>query len=286
MAALLLPAAAFAQDRNGPYGPLPVAPARLHLAISKPYQETTAMLAAQGTSFSAIFETLCQQLKAAPPRFTGDEVHDYEAARASLYAMLKGAFVAARGVKDGRLRFQDRDDWTLHFLAGGLAALLGQGVAYDQAYAKEANDALDPHNFFDLGDFGATMYGARWVAGTGTDFKPLVGRMDARRRELFLAWIEVWASGRRTLETLPKLYPMLPVYDKLPGQLPRPRLAVYPEIKGVQAYVAQGMDHPWSAAWPGDAEVHRFIEASTKAFHEGRSRSFWHGDWLKRFLGP
>ena len=137
------------------------------------------------------------------------------------------------------------------------------------------SDALNPKNFFDIGDLGATLYGARWVAGAGFAFHGLAGRADPQAPAVFTAWVHAWAAGERSLDALPRLYPILQTFDKEPGQLPRGQIAPLEELVPTLALVKGGMDWEGSAPWPDAAFMQDSAAKSAAAFHAGHSRSWW-----------
>jgi hypothetical protein len=152
--------------------------------------------AAQGADFDGIFQKLCAAVLSeadANPQLTPRRQAD---------ALFDALWIWARE-KNGRPVLQQRADWALHFIAGGMLEA-GAGLGHSAAAVKERIDSGTPGNFFDLDDLAATMLGARWA-----DLATVDDPAQARR------WLQLWADGRYSLQrSLPQLrYGHLP-----PGQ--------------------------------------------------------------------
>ncbi|MBI4346754.1 MAG: hypothetical protein HY553_07850 [Elusimicrobia bacterium] len=166
----------------------------LESGAARAYAAEAERLAADGRDFSFVFAGLCK-LALRSSRIS----RDTRAEMTDLFAGLIGW--SKRG---GRMRFQARGDWGLHFVYGAyLAGAYGKTMASAAALAKEEKDAMTPGNAFDLGDWAVTLVGIRWAEGASHGGK---------------AWVQAWADGRRSLLMIPGV-----PFERLPPrQLPSP----------------------------------------------------------------
>lgn len=157
----------------------------LDSAEAKEYGDEAERLAAQGLDFPAVFAGLCRHMLSGNARTVRNP-------RAETANMFRGLIRWTRN--GGKPVFQGRGDWPVHFIYGGyLAAVYGRMVAEGAAYAKENRDAKTPGNFFDLDDLAITLMGARWASSAGHGYGDLK------------LWAEAWASGRKSLGSVPLL---------------------------------------------------------------------------------
>jgi hypothetical protein len=156
------------------------------------FADQAAALQKRGYGFDQILAELCKTALANVDKNPKLRLDDH------IRSVFGGLWLWTR--KGGSPSLQGRNDWAQHFIGGGTFEGYWD-AGRTAAVTKEKIDSSDPSNFFDLDDLAATMLGSRWI--------DLATRDDGRR------WIELWATGKRTLSrSLPKLnYGHLP-----PGQ--------------------------------------------------------------------